>query len=362
MRIQLITTLLFALALSLTSESRSLRADEDAPKTSTKAAAKKMKAAPKVADEKENDDQAKAEDDGPPPVSVVLLHKRLPKLTEQQVLAKIKSAWQIDLSSPEDGTENDEGFVVKGGPGFIIRTKTAQYMMIVAEKPYLKVETIEEVEELRLKNMLNDHQAWISVDLLIGDEPLSETAKAREWKRVASLAAELLNDNTVGVILPEPNVIVVRNDGTAELLRQKDPVKALRESLDVAVVGTSDDDPEMKQAVDDARKSWPAFVKAFEAKAEGTENFGVKFPFDAPDNKEFMWIEVTSVDDTFVHGKLANDPVWVKDLKLGSKVRKKVSEVADWMYIRDGEIVGGYSVKVLMKRQAESQENEDESK
>lgn len=235
-------------------------------------------------------------------------------------------------------------------------------MMIMSSEPYLKQDAIDDVEELRLKTMLKEHEAWVSVDLLTGDDELSPAAKAREWNRVASLAAELMNDKTVGVILPEPNVIVVKNDSTADQLRQEDPVTALKESLDVAVVGADSEDPEMKQAVEEARTSWPEFVKAFEAKAEGTENFGVKFPFDAPENKEFMWIEVTSINDEFVTGKLANDPVWVKDLKLGSKVKKKVSEIADWMYIKDGDIVGGYSVKVLLKRQADEQAKDEESK
>ena len=335
-----------------------LRADEEAPKKAAKSGAKKAAPQRKASDEQASEDSDKS---GPPPVSVVLLQSSLPQLSEPQLVARIKAAWKVDLSSPKDGAENEEGFVVKGGPGFIIKTKDSQYMMIMSEEPYLKKDAIDEVEELRLKTMLKEHAAWVSVDLLSGDQELSPAAKAREWKRVASLAAELLNDKTVGVILPEPNVIVVKNDSTADQLRQKDPVTALRDSQDVAVVGADSDDPEMEKAVEDARKSWSDFVKAFEARAEGTDNFGVKFPFDAPENKEFMWVEVTSVDDEFVTGKLANDPVWVKDLKLGSKVKRKVSEIADWMYMKDGDIVGGYSVKVLLKRQAEEQAKESES-
>ena len=333
-----------------------LHADDEAPKKAAKSGAKK--AAPQ---KKASDDQPAAEESdksGPPPVSVVLLQSSLPKLSEPQLVAKIKAAWKVDLSPKKDGDENQEGFVVKGGPGFIIKTKDSQYMMIMATEPYLKKDAIDEVEELRLKTMLKEHGAWVSVDLLSGDQELSPAAKAREWKLVASLAAELLNEKTVGVILPEPNVIVVKNDSTADQLRQNDPVTALKDSQDVAVVGADSDDPEMEKAVEDARKSWSDFAKAFEAKAEGTGNFGVKFPFDAPENKEFMWVEVTSLDDEFVTGKLANDPVWVKDLKLGSKVKRKISEIADWMYIKDGDIVGGYSVKVLLKRQEEEQAKE----
>jgi uncharacterized protein YegJ (DUF2314 family) len=351
--------LLLASALFSGLDTTSVRADEDVPAATKKPVSKKSSAPKSDIDEQKatttTDDDA--DDKGPPPVSVVLLQKSLPKLTEQQVAAKVKAAWGLDLSEKKDGEENENGFVVKGGPGFIIKAKDSQYMMIMSAEPYLKQDVIDDVAELRLKEMLKDHKAWLSVDLLSGDEKLTATAKKAEWKKVAALAAELLNDKTVGVILPEPNVIVVSNEETANLLKEKDPIKALKDSLEVAVVGTASDDPEMDKAVEDARKSWSEFVKAFEAKEDGTENFGVKFPFDAPENKEFMWIEVTSIDDEFVNGRLANDPVWVKDLKLGSKVKKKVSEVADWMYLKDGEMVGGYSVKILLKRQAEDQES-----
>jgi uncharacterized protein YegJ (DUF2314 family) len=34
----------------------------------------------------------------------------------------------------------------------------------------------------------------------------------------------------------------------------------------------------------------------------------------------------------------------------------KVSQLSDWMYVKDGEIVGGYTVKVLMDKQKQKNE------
>jgi uncharacterized protein YegJ (DUF2314 family) len=51
-----------------------------------------------------------------------------------------------------------------------------------------------------------------------------------------------------------------------------------------------------------------------------------------------------------VIGKLGNDPVWATNLKIGDEVTMRISELADWMYLQDGEMVGGFSVKVLLEK------------
>jgi len=63
---------------------------------------------------------------------------------------------------------------------------------------------------------------------------------------------------------------------------------------------------------------------------------------------------VQSVDGDVVHGVLANDPLDIPDRKLGSKVECKLTELSDWLFLRDGAMVGGYTVKVL-QQQAERQ-------
>jgi uncharacterized protein YegJ (DUF2314 family) len=118
----------------------------------------------------------------------------------------------------------------------------------------------------------------------------------------------------------------------------------------VPVLNSADDDPKMKAAVQEARKSWTQFEKAFTKRAANTESFNVKFPFPAKDRQEFMWVEVTSIKDNMVIGKLGNDPVWATNLKIGDEVTMRISELADWMYLQDGEMVGGFSVKVLLEK------------
>jgi len=97
--------------------------------------------------------------------------------------------------------------------------------------------------------------------------------------------------------------------------------------------------------VAEARRRWPEFVEAFRAKAG--ENFGVKAPLTVDDDREFIWIEVVGLEPDYVHGTLGNEPVALGWLKMGDRVEVPVKDVTDWAYLRDGQPVGMFSVKVL---------------
>ena len=101
----------------------------------------------------------------------------------------------------------------------------------------------------------------------------------------------------------------------------------------------------MKAAVAEARTTWPQFVEAFK-KRDG-ENFGIKAPITANGRTEFIWVEVTGLEPEYIHGTLGNDPVDLGDLKYGSQVEVPLEDLNDWGYIRNGEPVGMFTVKVL---------------
>ena len=297
-----------------------------------------------------SEEKSESDDDGPL-LSIVLLQKKLPTVSEKSIAAAIQKAWNQKVSVGDDGKKDATDFVVKGGPGFIIQCHDTFCMMIVVSKPYLETEALNEVQELRTRKMLQEHKTWLSLDLVgdVGKKPAAE--QEQEMNRIIRLAAEMVDKNTVGVLLPSENIVLPISDEVIMAMKGEDSLKALSKSSNAAVIGASGDDPKMLAATAEARKTWPEFVKAFRNKPENSESFAAKFPFDAPDQKEFMWVEVVSINGDTVVGRLGNDPVWVKDLKIGDQVKMKISELSDWMYLKDGEIVGGYTVKVLMEKQ-----------
>ena len=286
-----------------------------------------------------------------PLLSVVLLQKKLPALSEKSVADSIQKAWKQKVTVGDDGKKEATDFVVKGGPGFVIQCQKTLCMVILANKPYLEPEALKDVQELRTRKMLQEHKTWLSLDLMGDTHKKTAAEQEQEMNRIVRLAVEMVDKNTVGVLLPSENIVLPMSDEIIAAMKGEGALKALRNSSNAAVVGASGDDPKMLAATAEARRTWPEFVKAFRNKPENSESFAAKFPFDAPDQKEFMWVEVVSVKGDTVVGRLGNDPVWVKDLKLGDEVKMKVSDLSDWMYLKDGEIVGGYTVKVLMEKQ-----------
>jgi uncharacterized protein YegJ (DUF2314 family) len=42
-----------------------------------------------------------------------------------------------------------------------------------------------------------------------------------------------------------------------------------------------------------------------------------------------------------------NDPDTVKNVKIGQKVSIEPSKISDWMFVENGKLVGGYTIRVL---------------
>ena len=114
------------------------------------------------------------------------------------------------------------------------------------------------------------------------------------------------------------------------------------------------DDPEMGAAMKKARESWPKFVEAFRKK-EG-DSFSVKIEMWEGDQSEHIWVSVTKIEGDTIHGALGNRPVYLKKLELGSPVTGKAKDVSDWLYMKDGKMVGGYTVRILLERQKRKQQ------
>jgi uncharacterized protein YegJ (DUF2314 family) len=53
-----------------------------------------------------------------------------------------------------------------------------------------------------------------------------------------------------------------------------------------------------------------------------------------------------------------NAPVWLSDVRQGSRVLVRKDDVADWMYVENGTLVGGFTVRVLFFRKTAEKQRE----
>ena len=118
---------------------------------------------------------------------------------------------------------------------------------------------------------------------------------------------------------------------------------------DDPVIDVPADDPELRAAIVRARAGLPVFFRHATAPGPGETGFLVKFAIVPQGRGEFVWGEVIAHqgDETLV--RLANTPR-APGFALGQQLRVRDGEVVDWAYWRDGAMVGGATIRVLIAR------------
>jgi uncharacterized protein YegJ (DUF2314 family) len=111
-----------------------------------------------------------------------------------------------------------------------------------------------------------------------------------------------------------------------------------------------DDDKAMDRAVEHAQKSLGFFIAALKKKMDGDSDFEIKKGFVDGDQVEHLWISDLTFDGQNFRGRINNRPLDVKNIKLGQQVTVAPRDVSDWMFVKDGKLMGGYTTRVLYRR------------
>lgn len=116
-------------------------------------------------------------------------------------------------------------------------------------------------------------------------------------------------------------------------------------------ISVRDDDPKMKAARAEARASLLHFWQKLENPASNEERFVLKveMPYSSKDT-EHIWVKDIERKNGMIRGTVGNEPEHVKYVKYGQRVEFKDSQISDWMYRRDGKIVGNHSIRTLLPR------------
>jgi uncharacterized protein YegJ (DUF2314 family) len=116
------------------------------------------------------------------------------------------------------------------------------------------------------------------------------------------------------------------------------------------------DDLEMNKAISSARTSFPQFLNVFKSNCDGCKNFSVKMRFSYGQNKgEHIWLDHLYFEKDKFAGVIANTPENIDWIKFGDTVEVKRDSLSDWMYIKNGKLVGGFTIKVTYNRMSEKE-------
>lgn len=122
-----------------------------------------------------------------------------------------------------------------------------------------------------------------------------------------------------------------------------------------AYVHVHDSDKAMEQAVQQAQRTLGKFMAALTNPKPGQTGFAVKKRCIEGNQCEHIWLADVHFDGRVLRGKVDNNPVDVKSLRVGQKVTVRPEEISDWMYVENGRLVGGYTVRAYYRTLPEAE-------
>ena len=116
----------------------------------------------------------------------------------------------------------------------------------------------------------------------------------------------------------------------------------------------AEDDPELNYARQNARSTVGQFIYALQNPRAGQTLFAVKARFTDGDQMEYMWLTDLRYNNGQFTGVINNQPSVVSNVHMGDEYTVGAYQIDDWMILDNDQIVGGYSVDIVARRQTET--------
>lgn len=287
--------------------------------------------------------------------SLVLLLDAPRDVSGKAWIRHLGEALQVELTSDKPDAVN---FVIRmphpmlqsdGDSCFMLQIPQGSFWIFHVPKPYPDdvEEWAEGVADRRVREAVEAHRAWLSVDLAYWRDGEHDTN--RIYDVIGKAAAALAGPDVLAIVCPK---LMRANEFDPLLLPQVsggDPLAIFEGPTFAPMLHSRPDDEQMEAAVAEARRRWPEFVSQFERRDPGSDQpFIIKAPFGNGDDEEFMWVIVSALEGDLIHGTLANSPHRLTDHYEGQNVTVNLARLIDWLCIDDAEEpVGGWTQKVL---------------
>jgi len=233
---------------------------------------------------------------------------------------------------------------------FMVRVPQGLFSVIASNTPYVSNPAAfarESIRDKRLRQAVENHRAWISVDSM--DQTEGGDSDPKAYEAIGKILASMAGPDCLAVFSPELQRCNEFDPSLIDELSGSDPLRIFDGPTFEPIIEIAENDPRMQAAIDEALQRWPEFVSAFRDRSdEDTDRFIVKAEFREGSKAEFMWVAVTAIDRDMVHGILTNDPLDLLDVHRGAAVSVELDRLNDWIYpTPDGSIEGGFTLDVL---------------
>ena len=102
---------------------------------------------------------------------------------------------------------------------------------------------------------------------------------------------------------------------------------------------------QMHRAVLQARRTVGTFIAALQHPSPGQQDFEVKKAFRQGNEVEHLWLSDVRFSGNRFHGRIDNTPTKIHGLKEGELVSVNPDEISDWVFVDNGKLVGGYTIR-----------------
>lgn len=117
-------------------------------------------------------------------------------------------------------------------------------------------------------------------------------------------------------------------------------------SKEVALVDPAD--LRMNAAIARAKKTFPSFLRVFKEGCDECRDFTVKYRFNVDEvTAEHMWLEDLHLVKGKLHGILTGVPSQLDRIHTGDTIEVVQDSLSDWMYAKNNQLIGGFTLKVL---------------
>jgi len=251
----------------------------------------------------------------------------------------------IQFSPPRDTKELNDGIT-----HFMVKIPQGLFAVLVCNRPYIsnpKRFARQSIRDKRLRNAVEHHKAWVSVDLM--DEPSDAETNKAAYRVIGQILATLAGPDCLAIYCPEIQRCNEFDLSLMEALSGASPLDLFKEPTFEPIIEISDSNPKMADAVKEAKERWPEFLSAFQQSSSAdTDRFIVKAEFREGSKCEYMWLSVTSVSEKSFSGTLMNDPHELLDMHRGANVTLDLKKLNDWIFREEsGDHVGGFTLDVL---------------
>lgn len=127
---------------------------------------------------------------------------------------------------------------------------------------------------------------------------------------------------------------------------------------DDTVIHVPQDDAEMNDAIAKARSMLPHFWQVFAERGRGESDFALKLRIEDENGVEHFWITDIKRIGGKVVGLVGNDAMTVRSVKFGDSVEVPEADISDWMYVREGKMIGNYTLRALFPQMSPAEVEE----